>query len=113
MSSTERGLAAESAACTVLTAQGFVVMGRNYRTRRCEIDIVAQKDGCVYFIEVKYRTHVAQGAGLDYVTISKQRQMRFAAQIWLQNHSWDGEVALAAIEVRGPTFAVSELVPVF
>lgn len=113
MNSTARGRAAESSAAAYLQAQGFELVARNFRTRQCEIDIVACKDGCMYFIEVKYRAQAAQGTGLEYITAAKQRQMRFAAETWLLAHGWQGEVALGAIEVSGSSFQPGGLIAVW
>ena len=40
-----------------LSSQGFRIYERNYRTRQGEIDIIAEKDNTVCFIEVKARRH--------------------------------------------------------
>ena len=99
MNTTDIGKAAEASATDFLASHGFTVIARNFRTPRCEIDIIAKKAGCVHFVEVKYRSTARQGAGLDYVTQSKQRQMRYAAETWIQENGWTGEVTLSAIEV--------------
>ena len=106
---TATGRQAETAAAAYLTAHDFAIIDRNYRTRRCEIDIVARRGACLYFVEVKYRALAAQGSGLEYVTPRKQ-QMRFAAEVWTAAHDWRGEYTLAAIEVSGPMFAVGTFV---
>ena len=43
----------ENVAVTFLVKQGFRVLDRNYTKKWGEIDIVAQKDNNLYFIEVK------------------------------------------------------------
>lgn len=95
------GRAAERAAAGYLEGQGYVVLGTNWRTRWCEIDIVAQKSGVVYFIEVKYRAQAAWGSGFDYVTPAKLRQMHFAAEFWVARHNHKGDYRLAACELSG------------
>lgn len=110
MTATATGRAAETAAAEYLIGRGFVVVERNYRTPRCEIDIVARKGTCLYFVEVKYRATARQGGGLDYITPAKQRQMRFAAAYWISGEGWSGEVCLAAIEVSGPGFLISQFI---
>lgn len=99
MNTTSVGKLAESAAAEYLTSHGFTVIARNFRTPRCEIDVIAQKAGCVSFVEVKYRSGLGQGAGLDYVTTRKRKQMCYAAEIWMQANNWTGESVLSAIEV--------------
>jgi uncharacterized protein (TIGR00252 family) len=109
--STATGQQAEQAALEYLDQQGYKIIGQNWRTRWCEIDIVAEKDKRVHFVEVKYRASSSQGSGLDYITPRKLRQMRFAAEMWVQNHNWRGDYGLSALEVSGPTFQVTDFLP--
>lgn len=104
------GRQAEVAASYYLQEQNFKILARNWRTRYCEIDIVALHKQTIYFIEVKHRTSDRQGSGLDYITPKKLQQMHFAAQMWISNHGWRGEANLGAIEVSGPEFTVTEFV---
>jgi uncharacterized protein (TIGR00252 family) len=99
--STAAGRAAEDAAAEFLAAKGCTVYQQNWRTRWCEIDIVATRGSIVYMVEVKYRANNVWGSGLDYVTPKKLQQMRFAAEFWCAKHGWQGDFRLAAIEVTG------------
>ena len=47
------GNAGEKKAADYLTAQGFSIIERNFRTNGGEIDIIAAKDDVVAFVEVK------------------------------------------------------------
>lgn len=97
--STAIGRAAEDAAATFLLAKGFQVLSQNWRTRWCEIDIVACKGQKILFVEVKYRANDTWGAGLDYITPRKLQQMHFAAEFWVATHKWTGEYCLSAIDL--------------
>jgi Holliday junction resolvase-like predicted endonuclease len=110
MTNFSHGRAAEQAAAEYLERNDFAVIDRNWQTRACEIDIVAKKGKCVYCVEVKYRQNDAQGSGLEYITAAKQKQMHFAAEMWATTHHWHGDISLAAIEVSGPGFEVSEFI---
>lgn len=99
MSTTARGRQAEEAAATFLRGKGFEIRAQNWRTRWCEIDIVAQKSGYIYFVEVKYRGSDVWGNGLDYITPRKLRQMRFAADFWMAKHGPAYDYRLAAVEL--------------
>jgi Holliday junction resolvase-like predicted endonuclease len=85
----------------LLEQEGFEVVGRNWKTRVCEIDIVAKKGGVVYFVEVKYRGAKSQGDGFEYITARKLGKMNFAAAIWCQHYGWDGDCILMAAAVTG------------
>lgn len=110
MSHYEAGRRAEDAAATFLQYKGCDILARNWRTRHCEIDIIAMREGRVYFCEVKYRLHARQGTGLDYITAKKLRQMHFAAELWLARYDWRGESELRAIEVSGADYRVTGVV---
>lgn len=106
MKTTETGKQAEAAIARYLKANGFKVLAQNWRTRFCEIDVVAQKDACVYFVEVKHRARDSWGSGLEYITAKKQKQMSFAAEYWVATNNWSGEYCLAAAETSGPDYKV-------
>ncbi len=104
------GRQAEASAAEFLKSKGYKVVCQNWRTRVCEIDIVAQKANVIYFCEVKYRINNAQGSGLDYITPVKLRQMEFAARQWVTQHRWDGDYRLAALEVSGSDYKATAFI---
>jgi putative endonuclease len=106
MNSVDIGRKAEKAAGTYLEMRGYKVLERNWRRPRCEIDIIAEKGGTVHFVEVKYRRNDDQGGGLEAITPTKLKQMRYAATSWLAEAKWPGPSQLAAIELTGPDFTV-------
>lgn len=106
MSSTSTGRKAEEAAKVYLEMRGYKIVEQNYKRSRCEIDIVAQKADVMYFVEVKYRRTDSQGSGLEYITGTKLRQMKFAAESWVEEYKWHGPYQLSAIEIAGRDFVV-------
>lgn len=110
MSTTDNGRKAEKAVAEYMKKHGFKILEHNWRTRWCEIDVVAQKDAAIYFVEVKYRRTARQGDGLDYITPKKLNQMTFAAELWVSNHRWNGEYTLAAASVSGDNFMVIDFI---
>lgn len=110
MKTTEQGRLAEKAVAHQLEKDGFTIKQLNWRTPRCEIDIVAVKDDVVYFVEVKYRSSSSQGEGFEYITYKKQSQMNFAAQLWIVETSWTDDWRLMAAAVSGPNCEQVELV---
>jgi putative endonuclease len=110
MTSFETGRRAEAVAADFLRRKGCTLIAQNWRTRYCEIDIVAQRGAVVYFCEVKYRRTARQGSGLEYVTAQKVRQMRLSARHWLYENKWRGTCQLCAIEVSGSDFRITNVV---
>lgn len=76
----------EQAAVEYLQNAGYQIIERNWKTKYCEIDIIAQKQEQVYFIEVKYRSSEAQGGGVAAITPQKLQKMHFAAELYVHNH---------------------------
>lgn len=97
------GDAGEQTAADWMAADGHEIIARNWRTRYCEIDIVSVKDDVLYFTEVKYRKNDDFGDGLAAITAKKQRQMRFAAELFIVKHpQYEGrDMQILAIAVDG------------
>jgi len=106
----ENGRRAEAVAAAFLQHKGCHIIAQNWRTRRCEIDIIACRSQIVYFCEVKYRRSASAGTGIEYITPLKLRQMQFAAESWVHYYDWRGEYQLCAIEVSGDDFRVTRVV---
>lgn len=102
---------AESEAAQYLRRQKFTIIDRNWKTKWCEIDIIAERKGVIYFIEVKYRKNDKGGSGLAAITPKKLKQMKFAAELWLANKDVT-QAVLSAVEVSGDKFAVSEFIEI-
>lgn len=65
-----------------LVASGYRILARNWRVRRYELDIVAEKDGIVVFVEVKTRSRGPQEA-VESLTFAQRRRIRRAAESWI------------------------------
>jgi len=107
--STAIGQAAEDIAAHYLIDAGYRIAGKNWRTRWCEIDIVAIKNDITFFVEVKYRKSTAWGGGLEYITARKLQQMRFAAQFWSATHK-TRDYFLSAMELAGEPPKVTQFI---
>lgn len=79
-----RGGAAEAAACAVLAADGWQILGRRLRTAAGEVDVVAECRGLLAFIEVKARPELRDAAAA--VSPRQQRRLLAAAEILLGSH---------------------------
>lgn len=104
------GRQAEDYAARFLRTKGYKVLEQNWKTRWCEIDIVARHKQRLLLVEVKYRQKDTQGQGLDYITPQKLRQMSRAAQWYVNDQEWPGDYSLAAIEVSGNDFQITQFI---
>jgi putative endonuclease len=91
------GQAGEDVAAQYLTANGFEILTRNFRTRLGEIDIIAKAQKTIIFVEVKTRTSIAFGYPAEYVTRSKQQKLLKAAVYYL--HACGADNAPARFDV--------------
>ena len=82
------GDAAENSVSEKLMNNGHDIIARNWRTRYCEIDIISKKDNTLYFTEVKYRKNNNFGDGFDAIDSRKEKQIRFAAELFLSRVSY-------------------------
>jgi uncharacterized protein (TIGR00252 family) len=110
MSTVSVGNAAEASVAEELVRQGFVILDRNWRTKWCEVDIIARKDNVAWFVEVKYRGSATFGDGLEYIGTQKLRHMQRAAELWVAMRQYGGEYTLGAVAVTPQ--GVGELVEI-
>ena len=77
----------EHLAADYLAEKGYCIREKNFRCRYGEIDIIAEKEGVIVFVEVKYRK--AEGSGLpeEAVNKTKQKTICFVALFYLKSHS--------------------------
>ena len=82
------GHKAEEFIAQKLTAQGYTICARNYQRRFGEVDIIAQKDDTVAFVEVKFRNNPLFDVG-TIITRTKQKKMIAIAKYFMATHELD------------------------
>jgi len=80
------GMDGQQAAETFLLEKGYRILARNYRIRTGELDLVAQHDTYLVFIEVKTRKSHTYGQGREAVTHRKQQQIIRTALHYAARH---------------------------
>lgn len=71
----------EDLVCEQLSDRGFRIVDRNFYTRFGEIDIIAEKDGVLYFVEVRGSKSSIDPA--DSITYKKKRNLKKAIALYL------------------------------
>lgn len=97
-----RGKLGEDLAAAFLEEHGYAILARNFRTRYGEIDVIAEKDGFVAFVEVKLRKNSRYGAPCEAVTAQKQKKILCAAEEWLALHPDGGQPRFDVLEIVLP-----------
>lgn len=82
----ELGKKGEDAACQYLEQRGYVIKARNWRCDRHEIDIVAEGDAVIIFVEVKTRTSSNWGLPVDFVSKKQMKRIVEAADFYLREN---------------------------
>lgn len=97
---------AESFAASALEERGMRIVGRNFRTRFGEVDLIAADGETLCFVEVRARRSSAFGTPSETVTASKGRRIIAASQKYLQQDGagwldWRIDVAAVALDEWG------------
>jgi putative endonuclease len=69
-----------------LRRQGWRVVQRRFRNGHRDIDLVAERDGVVAFVEVKARRGDRFGDPVEAVNWKKQRELGRSARVWIDRH---------------------------
>ena len=85
----ELGKKGEQAAATFMKSKGYKVLERNWRIYRHEIDIVAEDEEYIIFVEVKTRTTREWGNPEDFIGKGKIKRIVEAADLYLQDSDID------------------------
>ena len=98
------GRLGEDLACNFLEKNGYRIVRRNVHLSKNELDIIAEDDDYIVFVEVKTRS-CSKISDLNYgspamsVTYSKQKRTLLAAQAYLNVHPTKKTPRLDVIEV--------------
>ncbi len=78
------GGSGERLAASWLEARGYRILGCNWRCAYGELDVIAEDEGELVFVEVKTRRGEAMGLPEEAITPSKRQHLVAAAQWYLE-----------------------------
>lgn len=93
MNKREIGSHYENLARTYLEKNNYKVLYQNYRTKFGEIDLIAQNENYLCFIEVKYRDKESLASGLYAVDKAKQKTIYNVAKMYMLENKIDDDTA--------------------
>ena len=102
---TQIGRYGEDLAAAHLIQNGFTVTRRNFRVARNEIDIIAENEDYILFVEVKARSCFDPEQPSPYgrpsraVTYDKRQRTLYAARAYLHDHPTDKIPRMDVIEL--------------
>ena len=91
----------EEQAMYFLRSKGYVICETNYRSGKAEIDIIAQQDDFLIFVEVKTRKNNHFGAPEAGVSERKEVLYAEAAEVYLEEKDLDMEVRFDVLSICG------------
>ncbi|HEY4254525.1 MAG TPA: YraN family protein [Roseomonas sp.] len=87
-----RGADAEATAAALLAREGWALLARRVRTPAGEIDLVAERDGLLVFVEVKARPSFQDAAFA--LGVRQRARLLAAAEIWLARNAGHGAAGM-------------------
>ena len=99
MSTKQDGDWGETLAAEYLEARGCRIVEKEWRCRFGEIDLIAEQEGTLLFVEVKLRSNLRYGMPRESVTAKKQEKLRSAALLYLSMHGLDVPARFDVAEV--------------
>ncbi len=95
----ELGRIGEERVAAYLKKQGYIILKRNWRDRYGEIDIIAENDENIVFVEVKTRSENAIVSGAEAVDAGKMRRTRNLAEMFVKRLNTDLQPRMDVAEV--------------
>ncbi|MGH2479647.1 MAG: YraN family protein [Ktedonobacteraceae bacterium] len=81
------GRIGERLAANALEERGYCILERNFRCRYGEIDLVAQENADLVFVEIKTRRGTVCGLPEEAVNARKARKLQEVAAYYLDGHN--------------------------
>lgn len=103
----QTGRRGEDIATAYLLERGYTILGRNWRCPAGELDVIAQKDNVLVFVEVRARRTARFGRPEESITPAKQTRLIALAQTYLQQSqltppAWRIDVAAVWLSAGPP-----------
>jgi putative endonuclease len=105
------GKKGEELASEYLRDSGFTVIFRNWQWGKHEIDIIAEKDNLIIFVEVKTRNSDFAMHPVTAITVEKQKSLIRAADGFIRTRKIDREARFDVISVikKGESFETDHI----
>lgn len=105
------GKKGEDVAADHLRKAAYKILFRNWKWGRNEIDIIAENDNFIVFVEVKTRTDDFQIHPVSAITKDKQRSIIYAADGYLRQYLLDKESRFDVITIikKGESYQIDHI----
>jgi putative endonuclease len=96
----KQGQKAEMLAARYLANIGYLILDKNYRSGRAEVDIIAQTGTFLVFVEVKSLQKRFHGNPEGRIGKHKKHMLFQAADAYQMDNNWHQEIRFDAISVN-------------
>ncbi|MCX6182206.1 MAG: YraN family protein [Bacteroidetes bacterium] len=93
------GKQGERIALQYLLNKGYIIHEKNWRYGKIEVDLIAEKDERIVFVEVKTRSTDYFGEPEEAVDRDKEQQLINGAQIFINKHELEEEIRFDIISI--------------
>ena len=109
------GIKGEDIAAEHLKKSGYKILYRNWKWGKNEIDIIAEKDDTVVFVEVKTRTDEFLGGVASAISTEKQKSIIYAAEGYIRRYNVDKESRFDVLTIimTGETYTIDHIESAF
>jgi len=108
MNTQQIGQKGENIASNFLQKKGYKILVKNYRYRKNEIDLIAQKDDLLVFVEVKLRSSLAYGMPEESLSEAQKKRIIETAETYIFEENWQNDIRfdIMAISDFGRTYQI-------
>lgn len=109
------GKKGEELAISFLENKGFVILDKNWRLRKAEVDIIARKEDLLIAVEVKTRSTIDFGSPQDFVNPKKIKLLVAAIDNYVCERELDVQVRfdIIAVVYKNSQFSIEHLEDAF
>ncbi len=94
-----RGKAGEQYVCGYLRNKGYDIVCTNFSGRYGEIDVIAENEKYIAFVEVKTRKQNSLVSGLESITEAKLKKVIRTAAEYLSKHNIDKQPRIDCVQL--------------
>ncbi len=95
----EKGFFYENQAKTFLQEKGYEILAQNYRFGKGEIDLIAQQNNWLVFVEVRYRKNADFGYPEQSISAKKKTLIRQTAENFIFQKNWQGNIRFDIVAI--------------
>lgn len=93
------GISGEQLTAKMLADKGYDIVAMNYHSRFGEIDIIAENDEYIIFVEVKTRNEKSIAEAKEFVNAKKQKKIILTAMQYLSLNETEKQPRFDVVEV--------------